>query len=157
MNTARLAEVFLRGVLLFSACGLGISVFAVVAPPEMAYAHLERISGYDVNPPPHLNYWLRMGGASLTFVALLHGFSALHPDRCPGLTRALLCFNLALGGVMFVAGRTAGLGLWSYFNDVIFCSLTGVIGLVALRLRKEEPAPRTEAEGELGELERGHR
>lgn len=135
MNTRRAAEIVLRGVLAICACGWGISVFAVFLPPEMAFAHLERLSGRDVDPTPALTYWLRMAGAGFTFIGLLFGRAAIWPDRSPRLTRALLVFQLATGAILLWAGKSSGLWLWSYLNDVLFCLTTGVAGLAALRLR----------------------
>ena len=135
MNVPRAAEIVLRAVLAASAFGWGISVFAVIMPPEMAFAHLERISGRDVEPTPALSYWLKMAGAGFTFLGLLYAYCTFKPDRFLGLTRALLIFNLVCGAVLVWAGTGAGLEIWTYFYDVLFCATSGGFGLLALRLR----------------------
>ena len=136
MNIARAAEIVLRAVLLVSAFGWGISVFAVAMPPEVAFAHLERLSGRDVEPTPALSYWLKLAGVGFAFLGLQFAFCAVRPDRLMGLTKALLVFNLVCGAVLVWAALSVGLEPGTFIYDVTFCATTGGFGLIALRLRE---------------------
>jgi hypothetical protein len=143
MNLSRLAEVVLRAVLLASAFGWGQTVFALVVPPEMAFAHLERLSGREVDPTPPLSYWLKIGGAGLSFIAFLFASCTIRPDRSPFLTRSLLVFNVLCAGVLVWGAVGVGLKLWTYLPDVLFCGITGGLGLWALSARAKTAVPQS--------------
>ncbi|MBA3685835.1 MAG: hypothetical protein H0W72_11435 [Planctomycetes bacterium] len=143
MNPALAIAIALRASLIIAALGWGISLAAVVLPHDQAFAVLSSMAGEEIAPSPILGYWLRMTGLAFAFIGCLFGYCACAPLRVPGLTRALLAFNLLSGVAFLVVGAAYGLDDHPSAADALFGLSTGCIGLIALGLaeRDDRPSP----------------
>ena len=120
LNATMVGTVALRAALIVGTVGWGISLFAVVLPDDAAFAVLSRLAGEDIAPSPMLGYWLRMAGLAFVFIGCLFAWCAIAPLRAPGLTRALLAFNLVSGLSYIIVGSVYGLDQHPYLADGMF-------------------------------------
>ncbi|MGC4016672.1 MAG: hypothetical protein QM755_19470 [Luteolibacter sp.] len=128
----------LRLVLLFSACGWGISFWFTFVPWAVAADQLEGMGARLLRYDPILDYWLKMASSAFGCIGIASALACWRPRVFEGVAKLLPGFHLFVGTTLAVSASLNHLDPHrhpTFLADITFCFVTALLIGVPLMAR----------------------
>jgi len=121
--------------------GLGflLSLITAFMPMRLLESFYTTFLGQPLPDLPEIVYSVRLASAMAAMLGGFFIFLALHPVECGALVPFAGLATAFLGAVCVIGGLEAGMPLWWFLGDALWCLLFGI--LIVVFSRQARPVP----------------